>query len=174
MDDMSGVFVGAFVVIYLIALLISIGIAVVKTIAMWKLFEKAGEPGWKSLIPFYNFFEMTRLATGKYTIAIVYCVLIVPYMICYMLGSFMQAFSDGENAGVLATSLILVGVSMLALLAIYVLFAYINYKFAQSYGKSTGFCIAMIFLSTIMTVVMGFDRNTYYVGPNGIQEEKYY
>lgn len=30
----------------------------------WKIFEKAGEAGWKSLVPFYNLFIMLRIA-GK-------------------------------------------------------------------------------------------------------------
>lgn len=28
----------------------------------WKLFEKAGEPGWAALIPFYNLYVVLRIA----------------------------------------------------------------------------------------------------------------
>lgn len=28
----------------------------------WKLFEKAGEPGWAALIPFYNLYVILRIA----------------------------------------------------------------------------------------------------------------
>ena len=31
------------------------------TVAQWKLFEKAGEKGWKALIPFYNMFVSHHL-----------------------------------------------------------------------------------------------------------------
>lgn len=31
-------------------------------IAGWKIFEKAGEAGWKVLIPFYNTYTMLRIA----------------------------------------------------------------------------------------------------------------
>lgn len=34
---------------------------VINIVAMWKLFAKAGEPGWKSLIPIYNSWIFLRL-----------------------------------------------------------------------------------------------------------------
>lgn len=33
---------------------IALVVAVLQIIAMWKIFTKAGEEGWKSIIPFYN------------------------------------------------------------------------------------------------------------------------
>lgn len=35
-------------------ILLSLVLAAVAIVAMWKLFEKAGEKGWKSIIPIYN------------------------------------------------------------------------------------------------------------------------
>lgn len=35
---------------------------VVSIIALWKVFEKAGEAGWKSIIPFYSSYIMCRIA----------------------------------------------------------------------------------------------------------------
>jgi hypothetical protein len=32
--------------------------------AMWKVFEKAGQPGWAAIIPIYNLYIMTKIA-GK-------------------------------------------------------------------------------------------------------------
>ncbi|MCA9327333.1 hypothetical protein KDA14_02275 [Candidatus Saccharibacteria bacterium] len=36
--------------------------AVVAIVAMWKIFEKAGEAGWKSIIPLYNTYTLFRIA----------------------------------------------------------------------------------------------------------------
>lgn len=41
--------------------LIVLAAALVAIIAMWKLFTKAGEPGWKALIPIYNSWVFLRL-----------------------------------------------------------------------------------------------------------------
>jgi hypothetical protein len=47
---------GAFAtVLYLIILVVAI-------VAMWKLFVKAGEPGWASIIPLYNTYTLVKIA----------------------------------------------------------------------------------------------------------------
>jgi hypothetical protein len=35
--------------------------ALLVIIGWWKIFEKAGEAGWKSIIPFYNIYTMLRI-----------------------------------------------------------------------------------------------------------------
>ena len=39
-------------------------IFLVVIIAWWKIFEKAGQPGWQALIPFYNFYILLKIV-GK-------------------------------------------------------------------------------------------------------------
>ena len=44
-----------------------IALAVFEIVCMWKLFEKAGEPGWKCLIPIYNAYIFMKICwEGKY------------------------------------------------------------------------------------------------------------
>lgn len=42
--------------------LVSLVIWLVMIIAYWKVFTKAGEAGWKCLIPFYNVYTLCRIA----------------------------------------------------------------------------------------------------------------
>lgn len=42
--------------------LIWLAIWVLYIVAFWKVFEKAGEAGWKSIIPFYNIWVMFEIA----------------------------------------------------------------------------------------------------------------
>lgn len=44
--------------------IIGIIVLVLTLVAMWKIFVKLGEPGWKGLIPIYNFFKIYELS-GK-------------------------------------------------------------------------------------------------------------
>lgn len=44
--------------------LIYLAVVVLLIASLWKVFEKAGEPGWKALIPIYNAFIMLQIA-GK-------------------------------------------------------------------------------------------------------------
>ena len=34
-------------------------------IAFWKIYAKAGEPGWKSIIPIYNLYIFCKITWGK-------------------------------------------------------------------------------------------------------------
>ena len=52
---------GFFAGIFGISMLISLAIMVVSIIGMWKLFEKAGREGWKSLIPIYNLWVLFEI-----------------------------------------------------------------------------------------------------------------
>ncbi|MCB0911101.1 MAG: hypothetical protein KDB60_05725 [Propionibacteriaceae bacterium] len=43
-------------------IIFSLVLAVLMIVAMWKIFTKAGEPGWYSIIPFLNVFVLFRIA----------------------------------------------------------------------------------------------------------------
>ena len=45
--------------------LISLALYVLIVIGNWKLFEKAGEDGWKSIIPFLNTYIMFKIVYGS-------------------------------------------------------------------------------------------------------------
>ena len=51
----AALFGGVFFIIILVVLLVVVA-------GMWKVFEKAGEPGWASLVPIYNFFVLVKIA----------------------------------------------------------------------------------------------------------------
>ena len=48
---------GTFWAIYSLFVLI---LAVVSIVSFWRIFEKAGDKGWKSLIPLYNTYTFLR------------------------------------------------------------------------------------------------------------------
>ena len=46
----------------LICALVSVVIAVILIISMWKIYSKAGQPGWTSLIPIVNLYFLMKVA----------------------------------------------------------------------------------------------------------------
>ncbi len=54
MENVAGILFG---LIYLAVLILAVA-------GMWKTFEKAGEPGWAAIVPFYNIYTMLKIA-GK-------------------------------------------------------------------------------------------------------------
>ncbi len=39
-------------------------LTILQIIATWRIYEKAGQPGWASIIPFYNFYVLLKIV-GK-------------------------------------------------------------------------------------------------------------
>ncbi|MBQ9530682.1 MAG: hypothetical protein IJR70_01275 [Eubacterium sp.] len=48
---------------------------VLSIVALWKIFQKAGEEGWKAIIPFYNMFTFVKIIDGN---GIKFLLLIIP------------------------------------------------------------------------------------------------
>lgn len=156
-----------FIIFYVVMILLSLAVAVLCIIAQWRLFEKAGEHGWAALIPIYNYFVMTKIATGNYLLGWIYMGICVVYTIVSGVSSFMLGFSsDSETFGFAYIMMMLVLFGLM--IPVYVIAGYVSYMFSKSYGKPTLWNVCMIFLSPILMIVMGFDKNTYYVGPKGI------
>lgn len=45
--------------------LCSLAITILMIVAVWKIFSKAGQAGWKSLIPFYSTYTLCKIADGN-------------------------------------------------------------------------------------------------------------
>lgn len=61
--DYTGI-IGGFLVFIAILWLVCMACVVVQFIGMWKTFSKAGEPGWKCLIPIYNNYTLCKIVWG--------------------------------------------------------------------------------------------------------------
>lgn len=59
-EQMYGL-IGAILPIFIFALLISLAVGIFMMVTYWKLFEKAGKPGWASIIPIYNLWIMLQM-----------------------------------------------------------------------------------------------------------------
>ena len=58
---LSGIFGGA-IIFGVILLLLFLPLIIISIIAYWKLFQKAGKPGWYSIIPFYSNWVLIEIA----------------------------------------------------------------------------------------------------------------
>ena len=67
------VFVGIWTFIMIFALVAS----VVMVVSMWKMFDKAGKPGWTAIIPIYNIYIMCEIAGKEWWYILLLCVPLV-------------------------------------------------------------------------------------------------
>lgn len=75
-----------------------LAIIVLLVASMWKVFEKAGEPGWASLIPVYNLIVMLRIA-GKPLWWLILMFIPLVNLIAFILVGLATAERFGKGAG---------------------------------------------------------------------------
>jgi hypothetical protein len=63
-------------------------------VALWKVFEKAGQPGWAAIIPFYNFYILLKVA-GKPG----WCLIFIFIPIANLVIAFIACLGVAENFG---------------------------------------------------------------------------
>ena len=56
-----GPFFGFFLGFGIVFAILAMALVVLMVVSMWKVFEKAGQKGWKSIIPIYNYIIMLRI-----------------------------------------------------------------------------------------------------------------
>jgi uncharacterized membrane protein YhaH (DUF805 family) len=105
----SSMFSGVFVLIWLALVVFSI-------VATWKLYTKAGKPGWASIVPFYNIYVLLQIAGRPGWWLLLFLVPFVNIVISLLLAlDLAKAFGKSSTFGVVG--LFLFGVIGYAILA---------------------------------------------------------
>lgn len=92
----AGAMAGAMMIYYIILLAVSI----LSIIGMWKMFAKAGKPGWAAIVPFYNMYCLFEIGWGNgwmFLLMFVPCVGIVFQIILFF--KLASAFGRGVGFG---------------------------------------------------------------------------
>lgn len=119
---------GAFMLVWLI-------IAVFMIVCIWRIFKKAGKPGWAALVPFYNFYVMLEVAQMP------------QWWLWVLIGCVVGSFIPFVN---FITPLVSIAVSIM--LAI---------NLAKAFGKETGFAILLILLPVVGYPMLAFGKVRY-------------
>lgn len=86
---------------------------VVQIVAMWKLFKKAGRPGWASIIPVYNYIVLIQVAEAPmWYLALVFLVTPVGLLMTYI--KVAEKFGKSAGFGILIWFFPFVGLPILA------------------------------------------------------------
>ncbi len=80
------------------ASLLSIVVTVLMLVAMWLIFSKAGQGGWKALIPFYNLYTYCKIVDGNGWKFLLFIIPIVNFIYAIIL-DFRLAKSFGKGVG---------------------------------------------------------------------------
>lgn len=122
-------------VLLVISLILLIAYIVWK-VAYWKIFSKAGEKGWKSLIPIYNQYILCKIVG------------VSPWWMLICAGALVLS----SVSEIFLTLSVAAGIYFNALISI---------GLARSFGKSDGFGIVTFFFRLICFCILGFGKSKY-------------
>ena len=124
-------------------ILLVIAYFVLKIVANWKIFEKAGQPGWASIVPFYSNYIEFNIYWGNGWL------FLIPVVLSLLSG------------------IPLLG--NLFLVVALIIGAITNYKKAVAFGEGIGFTIGLCLLNPVFNMILAFGHYEYH----GIPQDGY-
>ena len=117
--------------------------AILMIIAWWKIFTKAGEKGWKAIIPIYNGYTQYKLFWNAKMFWIMLALGLVA-SICVAVGS---------------TVCTIIGTLLLIPALIIGIMFY--HRVSKSFGHGVGFTVGLILLNIIFVLILAFGKSEY-------------
>ena len=122
---------------------------VLQIIACWRLFAKAGEPGWKSIIPVYNTYVLYKIAWQPRFFWITVLLPIASVIISAVFSeSDMGIMMSGMLTGFIGIAVVVLGI-------------FFCIKLARAFGRGGAFVLGLWFLQPIFLLILGLGDSEY-------------
>lgn len=105
-------------------------------IGQWKMFEKAGESGWKALIPIYNLYILYKIVWDTKVFWV--------------------------ELGLILFSYLVPLIGIIGLIGLFLISIVLPFKVASAFGRGMGFGFGLLFLEPVFTIILGFGTSEYY------------
>ncbi len=139
----------------------SVAIFILLIVAEWKLLVKAGEKGWKALIPIYNIYILYKISGAKdwFWGLIVAEILACVNTIVAINNGGVVTDANGNVTEVKDISFTIITAAM----AIFELVCYIVLcaKLSKAFKRGVGTAIGLFFLPNIFTLILAFGSAKY-------------
>lgn len=119
---------------------------ILQIVANWRIFTKAGEAGWKSLIPVYSDYISYKIAWQTSYFWLVFILGIV--------ASCVQTYAGDSTMLLMIVSLIRIIAGIISIMY--------SVKLARAFGRGTLFAVGLIFLQPIFMLILGLGDDRYY------------
>lgn len=124
--------------------LISLAIAIFSIVCQWKIFKKAGQPGWAALIPFYNIYVLFKIAWNTNMFWIYLGVVIGADILGNIIPGGFGAF-----------------VLFVGYIAVFVLAVMMHIKLTKAFGHGGAFAVGLVLLHVVFMAILAFGNSTY-------------
>lgn len=116
---------------------------IIRAVGYWKAFQKAGEPGWKAIIPFYNTYTRYKLTWDAKMFWV---------SLALMAAGCVLPNTDGSIASLARL------VAFIGLLVIYIKGFR---KTSAAFGHGGGFTVGLLLLEPVFALILGLDSSRY-------------
>lgn len=130
-------------------IVISVITFLIRVICRWRIFNKAGEKGWKALIPVYNTYTEFAISWSKLQGVLMLAALVIGRIICFYSNADSIVYSLGGILGLYSAILVLIQ----------------THKLSLSFGRKFGFTLGLYFFNSIFMLILAFGKKSQYVGP---------
>lgn len=120
---------------------------VLLAMGLYQIFQKAGEQGWKAIIPIYNLYICFKIA-GREGFFWIWILVTLGAGLCSWMSGFILLFWMGIIAWILSLCAVL-------------LLADMWYCLAQMFGHGFLFALGLIFLNPIFIMILGYGSDYY-------------
>ncbi len=127
----------------LIACIIGFVWWLIKTIALWKAFTKAGEAGWKAIIPIYHFYIEYKIAGMKNWFWYGILIAVVMWIIAAFIPDQQQLLTNIGSA------------------IVWIIYIVVTFKFARKFGWGVFTSILFVLFYPICILILGFGSSKY-------------
>lgn len=126
---------------FLVAMLVVFALVIVYIISCWKIFQKAGKPGWASIVPGYSSYVLCQITFGDKCgwLCVVPCLYIVCNLSFVNLGAF----------------------EIMAYIMNFIFSIILSFKLANVFDKGVGFGFGLFFLPFIFHLILAFGNANY-------------
>lgn len=131
----------------LFSMILSLCAGIVTLVSYWRIFSKAGEAGWKAIIPIYGTYVLYQFTWTM-------------QMFWMMIGSYVLGF-------ILMVAGMAVGVSVLSFLGFAVMIIGViidlfqSHALSRAFGHGFGFTLGLLFLTPVFLLILAFGSSEY-------------
>ncbi|MBR2861978.1 MAG: hypothetical protein IKB97_00240 [Bacteroidaceae bacterium] len=130
-------------------------------VAWWKIFTKAGEAGWKSIIPIYNIYVFCRIIGINFWIYAFGIPIVLSILYTVAVGN----AADASQLTTFGTIMTIVYVAYYIFLDIYTAI-----KLGDAFKKGAGFKIGLVLLPNIFLLILAFG-SAKYAGKKAVEKK---
>lgn len=120
-------------IFFIVFLIVFFFLSILLIVCEWKIFSKAGEKGWKSIIPIYNTYILFKIC------GLSPWFLLIPFIT-------MIPIEEIQSISYVISGLLTI---------------YTSYKLAKAFGHGVGYTIGLVLLPFIFYPILAFGKSEY-------------